>query len=229
VIYTIRRYGRSFVTLSAFALVALLPAAAEADVILSGNLSGATGGTEAASGDTWLTAGFGTDASTYKLTAVTLLLSNPTTGKAELDIYDDGGLQPGSLVGTLDSPSSYSSGLTATTFTTSGINLSANSNYWVVLKATSGEFDWAWTTDNTGTGAGFQGTWGNSSDAGSTWFTYGIYPTQMSVSVAPTAVPEPGSLALCGAGAVVLLLQHRYRRWSAGGHPAARPSLLPKR
>jgi hypothetical protein len=221
VVYTFRRYGRSIATLSAFALIALLPAAAEADVILSGNLSGPTGGTEAASGDTWL--------STYKLTALTLLLSNPTTGKAELDIYDDGGLQPGSLVGKLVSPVSYSSGLTATTFTTSGINLSANSNYWVVLKATSGEFDWAWTTDNTGTGAGFQGTWGNSSDAGSTWFTYGIYPTQMSVSVASTAVPEPGSLALCGAGAVVFLLQHRYRRWRAGGHSVARPSLLPKR
>jgi hypothetical protein len=74
------------------------------------------------------------------------------------------------------------------------LTLSANSTYWIVLKALSGEFDWAWTADNSGTGTGFQGTWGISTDAGGTWYTYAVYPTQFSVTTtAATATPEPGT------------------------------------
>src|SRR6185369_1190291 len=79
-------------------------------------------------------------------------------------------------------PAAYSSTAAATIFTTSGISLSANSTYWIVLQAGSGKFDWSWTADTSGDGAGFQRTWGQSLDAGATWATYAIYPTQFQVT-----------------------------------------------
>jgi hypothetical protein len=205
------------VVLVALATLGLPPVTARADFILSNNLTAANGGTEAATGDTWLTAGFATDGSSYSLTSVTLLLARASIGgTAEVDIYDDGGLEPGSLVGTLTSPGTYSSTLSATTFGASGITLAGNSTYWVVLKATTGEFDWGWASNTGGSGVGFQHTWGSSDDAGVTWFTYDSYPTQMSVSVAaPGAVPEPGSIALLGLGLAApvgyRLIRHRGR------------------
>ena len=170
---------------------------------ISSNLSNTTAGTEAAAGDTWLTASFGTDSSSAVLSSVILLLSNPIPGAAELDLYTDTTLQPGSLVGTLTAPASYTTALSGVTFTSGGLSLSGNTTYWLVLKALSGEFDWAWTADNSGNGNGFQGAWGISTDAGSTWYTYDVYPTQFSVTTTdPAAVvsdaAEPGMALLVG-------------------------------
>jgi hypothetical protein len=176
--------------------------AVSAATILSDNLSASPSGAEAATGSTWLTASFGTDASQYVLDSITLLLANPTAGNAEVDVYNDGGLQPGSLIAILAAPALFSTTPAQTTFTANGTTLSANSTYWAVLKATSGQFDWSWTSDNTGAGAGFQGAWGISTDAGATWFTYDVFPLQFSVSATPVtaATPEPGTLALSVAG-----------------------------
>lgn len=214
----IRPFHNHFLRRAAGPLLTLLLTgglAMNADTI-SDNLSNTTASTEVASGSTWLTASFGTSSSSSSLSNVILLLSNPTSGVAEVDLYSNGLLQPGSLVGTLTSPGNYSTSLSNTTFSSSGLTLSANSTYWIVLKALSGEFDWAWTADNSGTGIGFQGAWGVSTDAGSTWFTYATYPTQFSVTTAAAAVPEPGTewLAIGGLliGAVVL-----YRRQQTQG------------
>jgi hypothetical protein len=189
-------------------------ATAQADVVLSDNITGViTGGTEAATDSNWLAASFTTGSSTAQLDGVTLLLANPTAGAVEVDIYDDGGLQPGSLVGTLTSPSSYLGPLVESTFTASGITLAADSTYWVVVHATGGEFDWAWASDDSFAGSGFTDTWAQSFDSGGSWFTYapittpavtlGTDPLQMIVTAA--AVPEPGSLASLGLGAGLLL------------------------
>jgi hypothetical protein len=150
---------------------------------LSDNLSATSAGIETATGQYELTSSFTTGSSASTLTSVTLLLDQITAGSATVKIYSDGGLQPGSLVGTLTSPASYSATLAKTTFTSSGISLSANSTYWVVLVANSGSFGWSWTTTDTGSGTGFVGGWGDSTDSGSTWFTFDDSPTQMQVNV----------------------------------------------
>ena len=173
---------------------------------LTDNLSASTAGVETASGDTWLTASFGTDAASYTLSDVTLLLDSTDSGTAAVSIYSDGLLSPGSLVGTLTSSASIGNSLTPTTFSTSGLSLPANATYWVVLQATAGSVDWAWTEDNSGTGVGYQGTWGISNDAGATWFTDDTYPTQLSVeaAVANAATPEPDTLTMTFAGALLV-------------------------
>jgi hypothetical protein len=213
------RYRHLTALLVALLVAGFLPAS-RAGTILSDNLSAASAGTETATGDTWLTSSFGTDSSAYTLSSVTLLLAG--SGQAEVDIYSDGGLQPGSLLGMLVSPGSYSITPTDTTFTTSGITLDADSTYWVVLHALTGSFDWSWTFDDAaGTGVGYQDTWGQSQDAGATWFTFNSSPTQMAVTA--SAVPEPGPIILCAAGAMALLLR-RGLRWARPGAPgAARP------
>ncbi len=156
-------------------------AATAAATDLSNNLSQATGGTENASGARRLSASFKTDAAAYQLSAITLLLANPTTGTATVSIYSDGKLEPGSLVGALTSPASYSSNLALATFGGNSIPLAANTTYWVVLQANSGSFDWAWSADDTGAGAGFLHTWGVSEDSGAFWWSYDRFPTQFSV------------------------------------------------
>jgi len=169
----------------ALALFGTRPLAAQEQDILSDNLLAITTSTEAATGSTWLTASFATDDGTYRLTSVTLLLANPSDGQARLDLYADGSLEPGSLVGTLLAPDGFSADLTQTIFLASDITLAPNSTYWIVLSADSGEFDWAWTSDNTGNGIGFLHTWGQSDDGGATWFTFDTYPTQFSVTATP--------------------------------------------
>jgi hypothetical protein len=211
---TVRTSVISGLLLAAVVLTRAAAPAVQGQVILSNNLSATTAGTETASGTTWLTASFGTGSTSYTLNSVTLLLANTTAGQASLSLYSDGTLEPGTALGTLTAPASYSGALANTTFAASGLTLAANTTYWVVLRATSGAIDWAWTSDNTGTGVGFQHTWGSSDDAGSTWFTFDTFPTQFSITATP--VPEPGSLALVGVGAVGLLLRRR-RRTRLGG------------
>ena len=178
---------------------------------LSDNLGALTNYTEVASGSSWVTASFGTGASSYSLADVILLLSNPASGNAQVDLYSTVGGHPGSLLTTLNSPSSYSSTLSNTTFNSTGYLLSPNATYWVVLKGLSGSFEWAYTDSSAGSGVGFQHTWGISDDAGASWFTSDIQPMQMSVQA--SAVPEPStaSIVLAALG----LLAFAARRSSA--------------
>ena len=192
----------------AFALAGLaaLPLGARAQATtLSDNLSNATYDIEAVTGSTWAASSFGTDASAYTLDSVTLLLEESSAGTATLDIYSDGGLQPGSLVGTLTASTAYSTTtLSDTTFTASGITLAADTTYWAVLQSSAGEFDWSYTADNTGGGAGFQDQWAESDDAGATWFDYDTDPTQMQVVATAVAAPEPSPAVALPLGAALL-------------------------
>ncbi|MEZ5398639.1 MAG: BACON domain-containing protein [Bryobacteraceae bacterium] len=155
---------------------------------LSDNLSAAAGGAEVASGSRILAAKFLAPAAA-SLTAVTLPLANTVTGVAAVSIYSESGLHPGTLAGPLSSPASYSPTAAATTFTSSGIALTAGATYYIVLQATSGTFEWSWTASNTGAGSGFQPVWGVSADGGSTWSTQLGYPMQ--------ALIETGSSSQC--------------------------------
>jgi hypothetical protein len=149
------------------------------------NLERVSAGTETVTADRWLAASFKTDApATYSLSSVTLLLGNTSLGAAALDLYSDGVLEPGTLVAALTSPASYSAAPAATTFSADGVTLDAGATYWLVLRALSGAFEWAWTADNTGGGAGFDTAWDVSEDGGAAWYTHDVYPLQLAVTVA---------------------------------------------
>ena len=52
-----------------------------------------------------------------------------------------------------------------------------------MLRPLKGQFDWAWTSDNAGSGVGFQRTWAVSDSSGAVggWWSHDIYQTQMRV------------------------------------------------
>ena len=186
-------------------------------ITISDNLGNAVASTEFVGGDTWIAAEFATDGTQYSLSSITLLLENETPGTARLDLYTDSASKPGTLLGTLISPSIPST-LLPTVFGGNGVALPANSTYWAVLSAPSGGFGWGWTESSNGTGAGFLHTWGATDDAGASWFTSDIEPLLMNVSATfvttgpgPTdGVPEPGSfwlLAFFGLPALALLVR----------------------
>jgi hypothetical protein len=176
--------------------------------VLSSNLSAQPFYTDVVDGNTWIAAGFGTGASSYELTTATLILAQDSAGTPQLDLYSSTDGQPGTLLGALAGPDSFSSTPSLTQFTAANLLLASNSSYWLVLKAGSGSYEWAYTEDNTGSGAGFQGVWGESDDAGATWFSSDIEPMILGVNADPTgaAVPESQSSALVLAGGMLLTL-----------------------
>ena len=176
------------------AATALLAAAStsRASVVLSDNLSSFGDGVEWVTGSYYVTSSFGTDAHAYNLTSVVLPVSLLIAGSgsdAQVDIYTSVGAgvgQPGVVVGSLTSPGSISTAITELTFTASGIALSPSSTYWVVVKGVAGsEVHWEWTMDRTGSGVGFQGTFGYSFDAGLSWTVLDAAPQKMQVNAEP--------------------------------------------
>lgn len=175
---------------AALAVIALLaaPFTARASV-LSDNLSALSFSSETATGDHWLAASFGTDATYYTLTSVVLRMAlvAGSGSPAQIDIYTSTGTgigQPGVLLGSLTGPASLPTSTSDVTFTASGTVLSPSTTYWVVLKAQGlgTILNWSWTPDDTGAGVGFQHTWGFSPDAGGTWSTFDTAPLQMQVN-----------------------------------------------
>jgi precorrin-6B methylase 2 len=170
-----------------------------ATTVYTDNISKTTAGAESASGTRRLTSSFTTGSEATYLQSITLLLANPTSGAASLSVYTNGLLSPSTLVGTLTSPASFTSGTSETTFNASGIPLAAGTTYWVVLRVNSGTFNWSWTTDNTGTGTGYTHTWGESDDAGASWQTYNVHPLQMRVTVSSSDTTAAGVIQFSAA------------------------------
>lgn len=195
-------------------------AAAAAPLVLSDNLHQATEGGELVAGSRSVSASFSTGASgELLLDSVTLLMRMASAGQAQLDLHAAGPGpvdQPGGLLASLTAPSGFSSTLAETVFAGNGLALTPQTTYWAVLRAISGDFEWAWTRQLSGVGVGFQGTWGYSDDAGASWETFATEAMQMGV----TAQPVPGPLPLAGAVPALALgrqLRRRRLRASASG------------
>ena len=154
--------------------------------------------------DTWGASQFTTDGHNYILNTVALLLYRTGDTTAQLDIYSNSGDVPGTSLGTLTPPESIPLNTAEkVTFTASGISLSANSTYWVVLHAPTGQLWWSYTDDSTGTGSGFSTINTSSVNAGTKWATpIDYYPNQMQVNATLAAVPEPSQWAMMGVTAL---------------------------
>ncbi len=149
------------------------------------------------SGTTWGAAGFRTDNQSYILDSVSLLFSNSTQGQALVSLYADNDGSPGTLIGNLVSPASYTSDPSVVDFGGNGLSLSPDTSYWIVLQAVSGEFTWSWTESSQGSGPGFQPNWALTSDGGQDWSVFGDEPMMMGVDgTALVATPEPASIEL---------------------------------
>lgn len=185
--------------------------ASAAIVVLSDNLPTALEDVEQAAGNRYVSASFSTGGlSPITLDSITLRMRMDSPGQAQLDLYTDLPGTPGnpdSFIASLIAPGSFPTSLADTVFSGSNLPLAPNTIYWAVLRATSGDFSWAWTRDLSGSGVGFQGTWGFSDTAGTAWDTFDTEAMQMRV----TAEVVPGPLPLAGAFSA-LAFSRRLRR-----------------
>src|SRR5205085_3824391 len=112
---------KRFLVLAALALLCVCASQqaikAATTTIYTDNLSKTTAGTESVSGTRRVASSFTTGADATYLQSITLLLANSSTGQAILSIYSNSHLNPGTLVGTLTAPASFTSGTSETTFT----------------------------------------------------------------------------------------------------------------
>lgn len=204
----ITRLGKLMNTLVACCFGLGVVASPASAIDLSNNMSATMGGFESGGADRWLASSFATDSAPHALSSITLRIANPVPGQASVMLYSTAGLEPGSLVATLTSPGVYSTTLAPALFTASGVQLTPNTTYWVVFRALTGQFDWAWAADGSGTGTGFQRTWAVSEDGGTFWWSQDSYPVQMAVAVdtctSPGVVLGPAEVSLCPGGTSVL-------------------------
>jgi hypothetical protein len=191
---------------------------------LSNNLNQPTDDRDAVTADVWSAAAFSTTSSAYALTSVTLLMDQYAPGSAQLALFSDSGSgNPGSLVGILDGASSYTSDLSPTVFNGNGMPLMPDTNYWLVLSAPMGGFEWAFGSTNSGSGSGFNHRWSSSFDGGASWESFDAFPYQMSVDAAlVSAAPEPATPALLFVSAGILFCFSTYRRKSTAAKAAIR-------
>ena len=141
---------RGIAALAAAAL-AVMTNASRASTVLFTDLTYAKGGSDVASGTTWLGGEFTTDTTTYSSLTADLLLSKLTaTSTATLLLYS-GTDNPTTMVGTFTMTSALTTSTTTTTDTTfaiSGLKLATSTNYWIVLAAGTGSIDWSFSNDS---------------------------------------------------------------------------------
>jgi hypothetical protein len=194
----------------ALGIIMCSPAVA-APVVLSDTLSYTYSGSDSTLDSTlnevWIADLFGTDNQKYSLNTVTLWMKDVTggaTGQAQVDIYTDNVMQPGTLFGTLTPPATYpTTDFGAATFTASGIILEPSEAYWVVLHALSGEFQWGYTAVAVGVTV-----WAGWTEASGGWYTAENDPNLMQVTANP--VPLPPGLLLLGSGLLGLAGWRRF-------------------
>ncbi|MBV8867127.1 MAG: hypothetical protein JO210_17150 [Acidobacteriaceae bacterium] len=182
---------------------------------LSDNLTSPTFATELINGTTWITAGFRTASSSYLLNSATFLMQQDSPGTLNVALYSSTamqpannlGYQPGSQLGSLTATATFPSLLGQVTFGGNNLLLTPDTTYWLVMSAPiSGSYEWAYESGNSGSGIGFNPSWGISNDSGASWFTDNLQPMQMSVKGTPvSATPEPDAvrLVLLGVGMVM--------------------------
>ena len=189
--------------------------ASAATVVLSDNLFTAVEDAELVAGSRYVSASFSTvGLSAVTLDSITLRMRMDSPGQAQLDLYTDLPGTPGtpdSFVASLIPSSSFPSSLSDTVFGGNNLPLAPNTIYWAVLRATSGDFSWAWTRDLSGSGVGYQGTWGFSDTAGTSWETFDTEAMQMRATADADADAVPGPLPLAGALSA-LAFSRRLRR-----------------
>ena len=189
--------------------------ASAATVVLSDNLFTAVEDAELVAGSRYVSASFSTvGLSAVTLDSITLRMRMDSPGQAQLDLYTDLPGTPGtpdSFVASLIPSSSFPSSLSDTVFGGNNLPLAPNTIYWAVLRATSGDFSWTWTRDLSGSGVGYQGTWGFSDTAGTSWETFDTEAMQMRATADADADAVPGPLPLAGALSA-LAFSRRLRR-----------------
>lgn len=152
-----------------------------------------------------LSVGFisGTNAGGYNLDSIQILMGNNAIGPGGfyVSIFTDNGGQPGTSLGSLSgSPSPYIAG--TYTYTSSGIELSSLTPYWLVVSSDSPYF---WEDTLSANYISNEG-WSIVENGSSEQLQFGVNADPLGID----PVPEPGTLAFLGLeGLAVMLIRRR--------------------
>ena len=162
-------------------------------VVLSDNLSEDTLGVIYVESTLREAQQFSTGSQAGFLVEAILPMVERTAGEAIIDIYTSRANLPGTLVGSLLSAGGgYSTDEFSPAFHTFSGNvvLTANSAYFAVIRAASGEYGWAFTDSISGSGAGFSTLSASSINSGASWTPFNLEPYQMRLTLENGQVPE---------------------------------------
>ncbi len=195
--------------------VLFLVPAARADETLLSNLAGSNaGGQGIVSSGTLRAVSFTTSGTAFTVSSVTMQLINyiSSTDTPVLTFRLNNGSAPSaSIFGSLTAPESESNALANFVFTpTSGITLTANTTYWLVIAATSDIDTFSWERSEepiTPTGIATFGVQAISENGGSSWSNGNSGPHTFAIY--GTTVPEPGAVFLVGLGLTALLFARK--------------------
>lgn len=165
------------------------------------NLGESSSGSMTFSGNNWLAASFTTDNLEYTLNSVTLSLDSPLSSSVTvtLRIFADGsGAPTGSALETF-TPVTFSSGGNKT-FSSTGLDLNANSTYWLAASGTGSIPVWFATTSTVQTGNWTIGDNGLTSNNGGGNWTTSPNIGKFSIDASPVPEPAPAALMLLAMG-----------------------------
>lgn len=192
------------------AIVAQAPNARAATVIYD-NISNGGNGFFGVGQNSWEAQRFNSDATNGKLISASLSLALNNAGRYRLSLYSDAAGQPGALINHLfDDTTANKPPVNLVQFTNLSQGLAPNTNYWIVLNVPVGEptgLGWEVTSNNAGTGSGFQLASKFSTNQGATWTDRSaVHKLQLTADV-----PEPASASLVLLGAAYLAGRPRGR------------------
>lgn len=180
---------------ASFVLVLALGAPVTRAADLFDNLNRSPEDTSAFGTTSGLAQRFTTDNQAYDLSSVTLKLFAIPNPPNEMSVQlraGDASKPLNTILGTLTRSSNYAL-VGEVTFSATGLTLAPNSDYWISIFGGAGSaWQWFRSTNDTGSGVGFQTNWSTSTNSGVTWGSGGSSdPFKMRVTATP--VPEPGT------------------------------------
>ncbi len=211
---TCSRQSHGLIRLLAISL-AILPMLVAAQIV--SNLGESNNNDGGVNSTAWNAASFttGSNAGGYTLTSATMLFGAATGSPSNFEarIFDNNSGEPGNILGSLSGSSPSTAG--THDFTTSGINLTANTTYFLVSTAegASGNgFENRFTSSTSETssdGWAIGDAFIFSNDQGTTWHNLGAEVMMFSISATP--VPEPHEYAmLVGLGLMGFVVARRH-------------------
>jgi hypothetical protein len=194
--------------------VLVLAPVLHADETLLSNLPSNDGGQGIVSSGTQRAVSFTTSGTAFSVTSVTMRLTNyiSSTDTALLTFrLNNGGSPSATVFASLNAPVSESNADGNFVFTpTSGITLTANTTYWLVIAAASNAETFSWLRSDpseTPTGLATFGIQAISENSGGTWSAGSNGPHSFAIN--GNTVPEPGTILLVGLGLAGVLYFRR--------------------